>query len=222
MNDSGFESKRVRDAMRQYNEPPETPRDRMWSRIKAERAERRVTEVPFSRRFWRSPRLWAPVAAAAVLVLGISIGRYLAPVETNVSAPGGSVAVIDDRGGSPSAGRATDKTNTFQMAAVPVMKSAELLLAEYKAGDTSDENGDSFTSRASALLTDTRLLLDSPAADDPELRGILSDLELILTQIIRLAEEKDERNLIDENIEKRSLIPRLRAKSPAGEFSITA
>jgi hypothetical protein len=223
MKDSGFESKRVRDAMRQYNEPPETPRDAIWARIQAERAESRVTDISWTRRLWSSPRLWVPAAAAAVLIIGISIGRFTAPAGDGEVTPDESAMVVPEDNTPSSPRGAVDNNTAYRMAATPVLNKAELLLAEFSAGDSLGENGDSFSTRATKLLTDTRLLLDSPAADDPELKRVLSDLELVLTQIVRLAgdQEQDERDLIDENMKNRSLIPRLRATSPTGGFKIT-
>ncbi|HKR56277.1 MAG TPA: hypothetical protein VJS20_08240, partial [Gemmatimonadales bacterium] len=55
-----------------YHRPPETPRDAMWARITAERARRRDEAKVVPLRRWMT---WS-VAAAAVLVLGIAIGRY--------------------------------------------------------------------------------------------------------------------------------------------------
>lgn len=219
MKDSGFEGKRVRNAMREYNKPPETPRDAIWSRIQAERARAGVPEAPWWRRIWTMPRVWVPAAAAAVLIVGISIGRFTAP-EPVVDTAGQQTVTPTPVAGNKPAGRGN---TTYRAAATPVLKKAELLLAEFAAGDSTGEDEEPFASRAGKLLTDTRLLLDSPAADDPELKRVLSDLELILTQIVRLADEREEgdRDLIDENLKNRSLIPRLRATSPTGGFQIT-
>ncbi len=43
-----------------------------------------------------------------------------------------------------------------------------------------------FAARAADLLTRTRLLIDSPAANDPAMRNLLEDLELVLAQVVRL------------------------------------
>ena len=60
-----------------YHAPRTTPRDEMWARIDAARRTRHVIEL----RPWMR---WA-VAAAAVLALGIGIGRWTAtpPASTN-------------------------------------------------------------------------------------------------------------------------------------------
>jgi hypothetical protein len=236
MNDNGFNGKsddrldkRLVDAARQYNEPPETPRDAMWSRILAGRAERRVTQLPPSRPFWRSRWMWLPAAAAAVLVIGIAIGRFTVPRDDgriadrkgtaadSVESPIEMARDTDDTRGS------TSGRSAYQLAAVPVLSQAELLLTQFRTGEAVEDNGDSYSRRAAMLLMDTRFLLDSPAADDPHLRRLLSDLELVLTQIVRLAGERepDEREFITDNMRDRSILPRLRANVPMGTFSST-
>ena len=95
----------LRDAAQSYHEPPEPPREVMWSAIERARAQDRVSPpVPFR----RAPRWMAAVASmAAVLVIGISIGRMSggAPVQPTTAAsplPAASRAVSTLHG-SPSA-----------------------------------------------------------------------------------------------------------------------
>ena len=69
------------------------------------------------------------------------------------------------------------------------------------------------------VLTSTRLLLDSPAGDDPQLRALLDDLELVLVQIIGLSGggaplDATDRALIDRALEDHNLLPRIRTAVP--------
>jgi hypothetical protein len=69
------------------------------------------------------------------------------------------------------------------------------------------------------VLSSTRLLIDSPAGDDPQLRALFEDLELVLVQIIQLAGgqlDPSERALIDRALETKDLLPRIRTAVPAG------
>ena len=63
------------------------------------------------------------------------------------------------------------------------------------------------------LLASNRLLIDSPAAEDPAVRRLLSDVELVLAQIAQLpaddADSTDQR-LITDGIEQRDLLLRMR------------
>ncbi|HEU4798465.1 MAG TPA: hypothetical protein VFT63_06020, partial [bacterium] len=72
-----------------------------------------------------------------------------------------------------------------------------------------------FTQQAGALLTTTRVLLDSPAAaNDPQLHNLLEDLELVLAQITRLQkgdQARIELELITEALQQQDLVPRIRS-----------
>ena len=88
----------LRDAARDYNAPPETPREEMWAAIQARRAETEKTEktektegsrkgvIPFRPlRHLRPFRL--PIGIAALLALGIGLGRFTAPAPTTPAQP---------------------------------------------------------------------------------------------------------------------------------------
>lgn len=65
----------IRRAARDYNRPGATPRDEIWERIQlARRAPRRATApIHPGRREW----IWRGIGIAAVLVIGIGIGRMV-------------------------------------------------------------------------------------------------------------------------------------------------
>ena len=69
------------------------------------------------------------------------------------------------------------------------------------------------------ILSNTRLLLDSPAADDPARRRLLQDLELVLVQMVQRSPEAgagDERAQINRSMERTQVLTRLRSALPAG------
>jgi hypothetical protein len=82
-----------------------------------------------------------------------------------------------------------------------------------------------FLASARELLTMTRLLLDSPLAQDPQLLDLLEDLELVLAQVVRLEpapREADDLDLITDGLNQRGVLPRLRAAIPAGPAAVGA
>lgn len=81
------------------------------------------------------------------------------------------------------------------------------------ASTTGDATMDSLTVRwAREMLTNTRLLLDSPVGDDPVRRRLLEDLETVLVQLVqRSGGAVDERALIDRTLERTQLLTRLRS-----------
>ncbi len=220
--------RRLREAVRDYNSPPPVPRQRLWVRIEARRAADREAAAQQARKPVRSRRLmWWPVAAAAVLILGIAIGRWGLPTDgTDRLADGGTApqdavtALTDtdpgprgDAGADSEVARTRDeRTSIYRYAAAPIFGRAEILLTEYRTIEPAQIGQVGYTGRARRLLDDTRLLLDSPAAEDPALGDLLSDLELVLAQIVHIADKPrtEDKEWIEQGISKRSLLPRLR------------
>lgn len=188
--------------------PPETPRERMWARIDAARVDRRgrrgrVLEGPW-RRYARS-RLWWPAAAAALLVLGIGLGRWL-PQSTPMPI-GETMAVADDPLDDP----------LFAHMAVAVLERAEILLTDFRvaqplAAEEAAAADATLANWASGLLLDTRLLLDSRLGEDPRLRSLLADLEYTLAQMAQLdgPDSAQNRDWIEDGLEHRATLERLR------------
>jgi len=92
---------------------------------------------------------------------------------------------------------------------------AAALLVELPAEARNGRADSHLTGRAHDLLLTTRLLLDSPAADDTRIRALLEDLELVLAQVTRLQsggpQGKSELDLIRQAVDQRDVLPRLRS-----------
>ena len=186
-------------AAKTYHAPRSTPRDEMWPRIEAARI-RRVR--PWMR--------WT-LAAAAVLLLGIGIGRWTAQQRT-----GG-------RAGTPVASADTSNRDmVYEVAATQYLSRTETFLTGFRADLRAGRADTRFPGQARDLLTTTRLLLDSPAADDPRMRGLLEDLELVLVQISQLpaARQRHDTDLITQGMDQRSVLPKLRSAIPAGPVPV--
>ncbi|HXE58581.1 MAG TPA: hypothetical protein VNK43_11325 [Gemmatimonadales bacterium] len=202
-----------------YNRPPEPPREEMWRRIEAARRSRAPRSapgggdvLPFRRPGGHPLRPAAVgwgVGIAAVLALGIGIGRMLprgadstrVPVATDPSTP------LDRRGdAAPSRALAVET--------VRHLARAEMLLTAVRTGPRDAQ----FSAAARDLLATTRLLLDSRAVTDPRTRALLEDLELVLAQIAP-ADGADDLDLVVEALEERDMMPRLRTVIPAGPMA---
>lgn len=191
MNDDRIED-RLRDAARDYHRPPGTPREEMWAAIEAERRRRRAApQIVTLRPVWR----WG-LGMAAVLLVGIAIGRSIRPKPEPHPTP--SIA--------------------YRLAAEQYLGRTETLLAGFRADARADRLDPQFTRQARDLLTLTRLLLDSPASRDPQLKPLLEDLELVLAQIALLPAGRDTQDvdLITQGIDQRSVLTRLRTAIPSG------
>jgi hypothetical protein len=198
----------MRDAERTYRNPPKPDFDAMWTSIEREAfggtTQQRSPNGAERPTFRLVTNRW--VGIAATLVIGIGIGRASStlnrPATSNVNVLPTVAAVTPVRPDSAIARPYELETSQYlgQTAALLVS-----LPSEIKAGRTSAQ----FTTRAGDLLSRTRLLMDSPAAIDPAMRGLLEDLELVLVQVVRLQDGTD-LDLINRALEQRELIPRLR------------
>lgn len=211
----------IADAARGYHEPPPTPRDRMWARIETARAEeQRHTPEPTTPGWQRRQVLW-PAAVIAALVVGVTVGRIwnpMAPAER----PQPSLVTYDDP--SPAF---TGNLATYRQAARPVLARSETLLLQVRTGTDLAATSENYCSRALGLLAQTRLLLGSPAAKDPELAPLLEDLELALARLVYLAsgpaaaaDPRRELNALEEGLERKAVLPRLRNQLNAGSTPV--
>jgi hypothetical protein len=239
----------LRDVASEYNSPPATPREEIWAGIQSRRRRgdvaiagdpaRDITagdpacdiaagdprpdaSAPRTGlgRYWR----WG-VGMAAVFALGVGLGR-LAPVGNTTREPQ-PYAARDSQphvslGAQPRAADAPDATSPslpYRIAATQHLSRTEAFLTSYRSGVRTGDITPELSAWAAELLTGTRLLLDSPAAQDPRLEQLLLDLELILAQIARLSSTGDpdgEAAMIDEALENRGTLTRIRAVVPAG------
>jgi hypothetical protein len=192
MNDDRFDAELQRLA-RDYHRPPETPRDEMWARIAAERARHRQDALVVRLRPWMT---WS-AAAAAVLVVGIAIGRLTVGGPATPAAP-------------------PDAEIAYRIAAAPYLTRTEALLTSFRAESRSGRVDTAFAAQAQDLLVTTRLMLNSPAARDPRLASLLQDLEVMLVQIAQLpaGSDRNDVELINHGLDQRSVMLRLRAVSP--------
>ena len=109
--------------------------------------------------------------------------------------------------------------SAYQLTAVRHLSEAEALLTSFRTRSSADQQMDAqLGSWARELLSNTRLLLDSPVANDPQRRPLLEDLELVLVQIVQLSpgSTPQDRELIEKTLQHDHVMTRLRTAIPAG------
>lgn len=259
-----------------YNRPPATPRDEMWTAIQAARssAAPKLHIVHAAPKRFGTRFAWIGMAAAASLLVatGVGIGRWTSrsaaptvrenPVRVMASAPSAVPTPSNDEIGpapsdqpSSSAPSATTtsqpkprsrdeirkaprilgtgtlrplpgsrfaanvpSSNIYQFATVRHLADAEAMLTSFSLGSRDASTNAQFAEWAKGLLSNTRLLLDSPAGDDPRRAKLLQDLELVLAQIVQLSPNAaaEDRELIQGSIQQGHVMTRLRTAIPAG------
>ncbi|MEA2761560.1 MAG: hypothetical protein QOD47_844 [Gemmatimonadaceae bacterium] len=114
---------------------------------------------------------------------------------------------------------ASGSSSAYQLTAVRHLSEAEALLTSFRTRTTADQQMDAQLGLwARELLSNTRLLLDSPVANDPQRRPLLEDLELVLVQIVQLSpgSTPQDRELIEKTLQQDHVMTRLRTAIPAG------
>ncbi|MEP6508111.1 MAG: hypothetical protein ABJC63_07780, partial [Gemmatimonadales bacterium] len=108
---------------------------------------------------------------------------------------------------------------SYQVVTQKHLQDAEALLTSYSLEGRDPRMDAQFAGWARGLLSNTRLLLDSPAGDDPRRARLLQDLELVLAQIVQLSPNAatQERDLIQGSISNGHVMTRLRSAIPAGQ-----
>ena len=136
-----------------------------------------------------------------------------------LTSPSHAAPRVDD--GTSSVATVSGSNATYQLATIRHFAAAEALLASYDGSARDAKTDAQLASWASDLLSQTRLLIDSPAGRDPVRRRLLQDLELVLVQMAQLSPDASksatlEHELIDGSVRHNDIITRLRSAVPAG------
>jgi len=211
MNESWIETMRA-----EYNAPPDTPREAMWDEIESRLDEAEVDVIPIhpggrpERRAGRRPWMGGLAAAAVLVLIGVGLGRM--SVQPTPQA------------GTPVTGEGERLPTTLRTAAYRHLSRSESFLALVRTDARQGELDADIGSLSRGLLLQTRLLMDSPAADDAAIQRILRDLELILVQVAQMEGESPQASgsasgelaLLSEALEEQDMIMRIRSVLPAG------
>ena len=185
-----------------YNVPPVNPPfDAMWTAIESEAFPRVIPSASEGSAGRRSLVNNPWLRMAAVLVLGVAIGRYtMQRGETPAPLSVPTVAV-----------KAPDLEASYQLSAERYLGQAVTLVAGLPRQLQEGRIDSAYVSRASESLTQLRLLMDSPAASNPRLRALFEDLELVLVQVVLMPRDgsANEAKLIRQAMQERDVMPRL-------------
>lgn len=211
------------------------PHDLMWARIQRHRrnavpADHTAVTIPgpqtprvVSRRSW-----WYRASGiAAVLIVGIGVGRYVLPTAAN------------NRGSQQMASHDANRADSIAalglgpdaLAALPYSNEPARVAMEEHLGRTvallvtvRDENptygpGADVSSWARELLATTRMLIDEPQLNDVRTRRLLQDVELVLAQIVQARGSVPEtQRAPSETMRETNLLPRVRAAATASRL----
>jgi len=216
----------LRDLARDYNQPPMiVPREAMWAAIVAGQRRGRPRILQISRRF-------APLAAAAGIVLAVGIGIGRVTVSRSARTPSATNTAANSANSANSA-TPTAVPEAYAIATTQQLLEVQALLTAFDANNrqaTGSAAGAKADAKADAhlalwardLLSNTRLLLDSPAGADPHRRQLLEDLELVLVQIAALSPDAaaSDRAAIAHTLDDAQVLPRIKAAIPTNQNQV--
>ncbi len=263
MNDDQMDELLIQ-GVRDYNAPAgDPPREEMWRRIQAARAEAQRAAVPgvvaiesHPSRRWFRPGVAA--AAAVILAAGIAIGRYfdhLAPkmapvVASTATAPRPDSANRRDtstdslvrrleqetaktgeraralasaepatNGVAGDNGAATNQSLAYRLVVLQHLAGSEAMITSFRSSARNGQLDAELASWSRELLSTTRLLESSQASTDPVMKRLLDDLDLVISQIVQYTNKgtanPEELDLIEQSINKRGVMSKLRSTLPA-------
>jgi hypothetical protein len=194
---------------RDYNAPATIPRDEMWARIDA--ARRTHARTPAGRARWVWPS--ASIAAAALVTAGVVIGRRwersTRDAAVNVVAAAPLTTTDSDPGASLS----------YKLVVFRHLANSEALITAFRTSAKRGEIDAQLADWSKEMLSTTRMLEASGDGSDPTLKRLLADLDLVLAQIkqyvARGTNDPGDLDLIEESINKRGVITKLRGTLPA-------
>ena len=206
---------RLKELAQGYNAPPALDHDLAWKALEARRqaAGGRPQLVSGRRkaRGSRRPAMSTRAAAwisgiAALLIVGIGIGRMTAPTIRDLATT------------SVPASTRTPST-ALEIAAAQHLSQSEAYLTLFRASVRSNDVDSLPVAAARQLLATNRLLLDSPVAD-ARLRPLLLDLELVLAEITQLGTttRPDDVKLITDGLYHSDVMMRLRVAPARGSL----
>jgi hypothetical protein len=203
-------------AARDYNAPRTVPREEMWSRIQSARAAQKSRRTS---RVWVWPGVG--IAAAALLTAGVLIGRKW---ERDRSAAHETVARASSAAKAGSnVSRASESVDasaslSYRLVVLKHLAGSEAMITAFRSSAKRGEVDAQIADWSKELLSTTRMLETSAASDDPTMRRLLEDLDLVLAQIkqyvTRGTNSPDDLDLIEQSINKRGVMTKLRSTLP--------
>ena len=200
------------EASRDYNAPAAVPRDAMWARIEAARKSRLAPKR--SRWIWPSA---AVAAAAVIMAVGVVVGRRW----ERGSSRAGLAANTTTAPATTATGPESDASGSlsYKLVVQKHLANSEALITSFRSAAKRGEVDAQLRDWSKDMLSTTRMLEASGTSSDPTIKRLLSDLDLVLTQIklytARGTNDADDLDLIEESINSRGVMTKLRSTLPA-------
>jgi len=106
----------------------------------------------------------------------------------------------------------------YRLVVLQHLAGSEAMITAFRSGARNGEIDAQIASWSKDLLSTTRLLESSQASSDPVMKRLLGDLDLVISQIVQYTTRgvvnNDELDLIEQTINKRGVMTKLRSTNP--------
>jgi len=219
-----------RQAARAQNVTTQSTNRWLWFRIAAAAVIVLAVGIVIGRRLERSTPTITPTAIATKpQPTGNDTVRRTIPVNSDTTVPRlrEETRKTDDRVRQlataprrPSRDSDASSPNlAYRLVVLRHLAGSEAMITAFRASAQRGEIDAQMAAWSRELLGTTRLLEQSQVADDPTMRRLLEDLDLVLAQIARYVTRgtvnAEELDLIEESINKRGVVTKLRSSLPA-------
>jgi len=233
---------------REYHAPGDVPVEAMWQAIQAGRRGTRVltfrrlvrVALPIAAvlavgiligrmTLANSQRSTARGTDSAYLMARPQGDPAASPAPSGVAAVAPAVAVAARQDGGTGSSRPASRVSpfstpearpstVFSVAAERHFAQAESFLTLFRASVQEGKSEQLAPATARELLLSNRLLMDSPAANDPKVKRLLGDIELVLAQIAQMPAEGREADakIITDGLEAGGVLTRIRSEVTSG------
>lgn len=187
----------------------------------------------------------AGLAAAGLVAVGVTIGQYVErtrqqtgsetsrqmakapdadashtparPIPESVTPVSPTERVADRRPGTATTGSSDAASLAYRLAVVDHIAGSEAMITAFRGAASRGEVDAQLAKWSRDLLGETRLLEGSAPPDDVEMKRLLEDLELVLSQIVqytnRGTHSADDLDLIERSIKHRAVMTNIRTMS---------
>ena len=126
--------------------------------------------------------------------------------------------------GSPRGELERGNTLALQLVVMRHLAGSEAMITSFRSASRRDERDPMMAEWSQELLNTTRTLEASRVADDPVMKRLLDDLDLVISQIVQYATKgttnPDELELIEQSINQRGVITKLRSTLPSRQMPV--
>jgi len=124
----------------------------------------------------------------------------------------------DTAAGSATGSRSGNDDLAYRLVVLQHLAGSEAMITAFRTSAHHGAVDAQIASWSRDLLSTTRMLEASPATQDPTMRRLLDDLDLVISQIVQYTthgtHDPDELDLIEQSIAKRGVISKLRSTLP--------